>query len=206
MSTTKQQEEEEEIYAGVDVSKARLNVALRPIPECFELANDQAGIDSLVARLEEARPALVVLETTGGLERPLAAALAAAAIPVAVVNPRQARDFARATVRLAKTDRIDAEILARFGEAIRHRPRAIPGEEAREFAAILVRRSQIVDMLTAEKNRSGATTSKPVKKRIEAYIKWLEKSFRAPMTISTRRSRRALPGARTKRCCAACPG
>ena len=94
MSTTKQQEEEEEIYAGVDVSKACLNVALRPIPECFELANDQAGIDSLVARLEEARPALVVLETTGGLERPLAAALAAAAIPVASaahpIHPRSA--------------------------------------------------------------------------------------------------------------------
>lgn len=174
MSTTKPREE---IYAGVDVSKARLNVALRPTAECFELANDQAGIDSLVARLKEARPALVVLEATGGLERPLATALAAAAIPVAVVNPRQARDFARATGRLAKTDRIDAEILARLGEAIRPRPRAIPDEEAREFAAILARRRQIVDMLTAEKNRSGATTSKPVKKRIEAHIKWLEKEL-----------------------------
>jgi transposase len=175
LSTTKPREE---IYAGVDVSKARLNVALRPTAECFELANDQAGIDSLVARLKEARPALVVLEATGGLERPLATALAAGAIPVAVVNPRQARDFARATGRLAKTDRIDAEILARLGEAIRPRPRAIPDDQqAREFAAILARRRQIVDMLTAEKNRSGATTSKPVKKRIEAHIKWLEKEL-----------------------------
>jgi transposase len=175
LSTTKPREE---IYAGVDGSKARLNVALRPTAECFELANDQAGIDSLVARLKEARPALVVLEATGGLERPLATALAAGAIPVAVVNPRQARDFARATGRLAKTDRIDAEILARLGEAIRPRPRAIPDDQqAREFAAILARRRQIVDMLTAEKNRSGATTSKPVKKRIEAHIKWLEKEL-----------------------------
>ncbi len=169
------------VYVGVDVSKARLDVALRPAGDPFGVANDQAGIDSLVARLEqeEARPVttLVVVEATGGLERPLAAALAAAAIPVAVVNPRQARDFARATGRLAKTDRIDAEVLARFGEAVRPEPRAILDREAREFADILARRRQIVSMLTAEKNRSGTTRSKPVKKRIQAHIRWLEKEL-----------------------------
>jgi transposase len=171
-------QEEKEVYAGVDVSKARLDVALRPTEDRFDAPNDQAGIDSLVGRLLKARPIMVVLEATGGLERPLAAALAAAGIPVAVVNPRQARDFARATGRLAKTDKIDAEVLARFGEAVRPQPRPIPDEEAREFAAILARRRQIVEMLTAEKNRSGATAaSKPVKKRIEAHIKWLEKEL-----------------------------
>lgn len=166
------------LYAGIDVSKARLDVALCPTADHFEVANDQVGIDSLVVQLQEqARPMLVVLEATGGLERSLVAALAAAAIPIAVVNPRQARDFARATGRLAKTDKIDAEILARFGEALRPQPRPIPTEEAREFAAILARRRQIIEMLTAEKNRSGATLSKPVKKRIEAHIKWLEKEL-----------------------------
>jgi transposase len=168
---------QEVYYAGVDVSKARLDVALRPSGGRFDVTNDQAGIDSLVGRLQAACPALVVLEATGGFERPVAAALAAEGMPVAVVNPRQARDFARATGRLAKTDKIDAEILARFGEAIRPEPRPIPEQEAREFAAILARRRQIVEMMTAEKNRLGATASKPVKKRIEAHIRWLEKEL-----------------------------
>jgi transposase len=167
------------LYAGIDVSKARLDVALRPTDRLFEVANDQAGIDSLLVGLqqEQARPTLVVLEATGGLERPLAAALAAAAIPVVVVNPRQARDFARATGKLAKTDKIDARILARFGEALRPKPRPIPDEEAREFSAILARRRQIIDMLTAEKNRLGSTASKAVGKRVEAHVKWLEKEL-----------------------------
>lgn len=167
------------VYVGVDVSKARLDVASRPTGDLFEVANDQAGIDSLVGRLEAAPPALVVLEATGGLGRPVAAALAAAGIPVAVVNPRQARDFARATGRLAKSDRIDAEILARFGEAVRPQPRPIPEhQEAREFGAILARRRQIIEMMTAENNRLGSTTSKPVNKRIEAHVKWLEKELK----------------------------
>jgi transposase len=130
------------LYAGIDVSKARLDVALRPTGDHFEVANDQAGIDTLIVRLRAARPALVVLEATGALERPVAAALATAGIPVAVLNPRQARDFARATGRLAKTDKIDAEILARFAEAVHPEPRPIPDQEAREFAAILARRRQ----------------------------------------------------------------
>ncbi len=171
---------DEVLYAGIDVSKDRLDVALRPTAqeECFAFANDQAGIDSLLARLFETSPTLVVLEATGGLEHPVAAALAAAGIPVAVVNPRQVRDFARATGRLAKTDKIDAQILARFGEALRPEPRPILDQEARQFAAILARRRQIVEMITAEKNRSGATNSKPLKKRIEAHIKWLEKELK----------------------------
>jgi transposase len=165
------------VYAGVDVSKGRLDVALRPTTECFTVPNDDAGIDSLIGRLQKAPPALVVVEATGGLEYPVAAALAIAAIPVAIVNPRQARDFAKATGRLAKTDRIDAEVLAHFAEAVRPTPKAIPDEETREFSAILARRRQIVEMLTAEKNRLGAMASKPRKKRIEAHIQWLEKEL-----------------------------
>ena len=168
------------VYVGVDVSKARLDVASRPTGGLFEVADDQAGIDSLVGRLQRssAPPALVVLEATGGLERPVAATLAAAQIPVAVVNPRQARDFARATGGLAKTDRMDAEILARFGEAVRPEPRPIPDQEAQQFGAILTRRRQIIEMITAENNRLGSTTSRPVKKRIEAHVKWLEKELK----------------------------
>ena len=116
------------VYAGVDVSKERLDVFVRwgeprQKGELFDVPNDDAGIDELLARLEEVGPALVVLEATGGFERPVAAALAAAGFAVAVVNPRQARDFARATGRLAKTDLIDAESLAHFAQAVRPTPR-----------------------------------------------------------------------------------
>jgi transposase len=146
------------VYAGIDVSKGRLEVAVHPAGERFGLPNDDAGIDELVGQLGQTRPALVVLESTGGLERSLVAALAASGLAVAVVNPRQARDFARATGRLAKTDRIDAEVLAHFAEAVRPTPRAVPKEEAYVFGAILARRRQILEMLTAESNplRHGA--------------------------------------------------
>jgi transposase len=165
------------LYAGIDVSKGRLDVFVLPGREAFGVPNDDAGIDTLVAQLKEERPVLVVLEATGGFERPLAAALVASGLSVAVVNPRQARDFARATGRLAKTDRIDAESLARFAEAVRPSPRPIPDEEARAFGEILARRRQIVGMLTAENNRLMATLTKSVKQRIEAHIRWLEKEL-----------------------------
>ena len=145
--------------------------------ELFDVPNDDAGIDELLARLEEARPALVVLEATGGFERPVAAALAALGFAVAVVNPRQARNFARATGRLAKTDRIDAQSLARFAGAVRPMPRPVPDEEARVLGEILSRRRQVVGMLTAERNRLLTATAKAVKKRIEAHVRWLEKEL-----------------------------
>ncbi len=167
----------QEVYAGIDVSKGRLDASVRPTGEHFGFPNDDTGIDSLIARLEEARPTLVVLEATGGFERPVAAALVAAGLAVAVVNPRQARDFARATGRLAKTDVLDAESLARFAEAVRPEPKSLPDEEAHAFGEILARRRQIVGMLVAEKNRLGAATAKPVKRRIEAHVRWLEKEL-----------------------------
>lgn len=165
-------------YAGVDVSKGRLDAHLRPTGEAFGVANDAAGIDGLVARLVGGPPvALVVLEASGGYERPLAAALAAAGLPIAVVNPRQARDFARATGRLAKTDALDAQALARFAEAVRPEPRAVPDAEARAFGELLARRRQLVSMLTAEKNRLRTAATEPVRRRIAAHVRWLEKEL-----------------------------
>jgi transposase len=164
-------------FVGIDVSKARLDVALLPMGESFVVPNDEEGLDELLGRLEDLRPILVVLEASGRCERPVAAVLAAAGIAVCVLNPRQTRDFARATGKLAKTDALDAKVLARFAEAVRPEPRTLPDAEAREFQAILARRRQIIAMTTAEKNRLGATISKAVGGRIEAHIRWLEKEL-----------------------------
>jgi transposase len=176
--------ERTEAHAGVDVSKERLEVCVRRGREAredehtFGVSNDPAGTQTLLACLLEERPALVILEATGGFERPVAAALAAAGLPIAVVNPRQARDFARATGRLAKTDRIDAQILARFAQAVRPAPRPVPEEEAQALAEITARPRQVVGMLTAEKNRLGAAaTTKPVRGRLQAHVRWLEKEL-----------------------------
>ena len=167
-------------YVGVDVSKKRLDVAVRRggiREETFEVANDQTGIDEILARLAGARPALVVIESSGGLERAVATTLAKERLAVAVVNPRQARDFARATGRLAKTDRLDAEGLARFAEAVRPQPRALPDEETLLLGEILDRRRQIVSMLTAENNRLATVGSEPVRKRTRAHVRWLQKEL-----------------------------
>ena len=167
-----------ERYAGVDVSKARLDVTVCPTGERYSVANEPEGIDTLIGRLEEAGPPkLVVLEATGGFERPAAAALAASGIAVAVVNPRQARDFAKATGTLAKTDKIDAYVLARFAEALKPEPRTLPSEEALLLGEILGRRRQLITMLVAENNRLSAIVSAPVKRRIRAHVRWLEKEL-----------------------------
>jgi transposase len=137
------------------------------------VSNDTAGIEALVKRLSESRPALIVLEATGGVERSVTRALASAELPVVVVNPRQVRDFAKATGQLAKTDRIDAQVLARFAQAVRPALRPLPDEVSRELRAGVTRRRQITEMIVAERNRLGAA-SKPIRKRIEAHIRWLE--------------------------------
>lgn len=171
--------ESSDYYVGVDVSKERLDVAFRPTggSRCW-FANDPAGIDGLLSRLlENDHPALVVLEASGGYERPAAAALAAARLPVAVVNPRQARDFAKATGRLAKTDALDAESLAHFAEAVKPEPRALPGEEVLLLKEILDRRRQLLSMLLAENNRLSAIASEPVRRRVRAHVRWLEKEL-----------------------------
>jgi transposase len=161
------------IFIGIDVSKARLDVAVRPSGESESASNDEDGIKALVKRLGEIQPALIVLEATGGVERLVARALSSAELPVVVVNPRQVRDFAKATGQLAKTDSIDAGVLARFGEAVRPALRPFPDEVTLELRALIARRRQITEMIVAERNRlSGA--SKSVRKRIAAHIRWLE--------------------------------
>jgi len=165
-------------HVGIDVSKDRLDVCLLPGGEAFSVANDPEGIDALVERLLKERPELVVLEATGRHERPAATAIAASesGIAVAVVNPRQARDFAKATGRLAKTDKVGAEILARFAAAIEPPPSTLPDEEAQALQAILTRRRQLLGMLVAEKNRL-LMASEPMAKRVRAHVRWLEKEL-----------------------------
>jgi transposase len=161
------------IFVGIDVSKAGLDVAVRPVGNREFVANDAAGIEILLQRLRELEPALIVLEATGGVERAVTRALASAEFPVVVINPRQVRDFAKATGQLAKTDTIDAAVLARFGEAVRPALRPLPDEVTWELRAVVTRRRQITEMIVAETNRlSGA--SKGVRKRINAHLRWLE--------------------------------
>jgi transposase len=162
---------------GIDVAKDRLDVVLRPTGEYLGTTNDERGIKAVVRHLRKQEEiALVVLEATGGLEQPAAAALAFAGVPVAIVNPRQVRDFAKAVGRLAKTDRIDAAVLAHFAEAIRPEARPLANEQARELAAVLLRRRQLLAMITAEGNRVR-TAPKTVGKRIEAHLRWLRKEL-----------------------------
>ncbi len=160
------------IFIGIDVSKAQLDVAMRPTGQRESVANDKSGIKALVKRLAKIQPAWIVLEATGGLERALTHALVGAELPVVVVNPRQVRDFAKATGQLAKTDSIDADILARFAEAVRPALRPLPDALTLELRALTARRRQIIEMIGAERNRL-ATASKTVRKRIDAHIRWL---------------------------------
>lgn len=161
------------IFVGIDVSKARLDVAVRPSGQSESVSNDQAGIKALVKRLGEIHPSLIVLEATGGIERSLTRGLASAELPVVVVNPRQVRDFAKATGQLAKTDGIDAVVLARFAEAVRPALRPLPDEVTLELRALIARRRQITEMIVAERNRLSGV-SKAIRKRIDAHIRWLE--------------------------------
>ena len=165
-----------EVYVGIDVAKDWLDVAQRPGGEAWRVSSDETGIATLVKRLKGLGPALVLLEATGGLEIPAVAALAAAGLPAVVVNPRQVREFARATGRLAKTDAIDAQVLAQFGEAVQPEVRPLPDTATRELAGLVARRRQLIEMLTAEKNRLRLTTKK-VRPNIEAHIRWLEREL-----------------------------
>ena len=161
------------VFIGIDVSKAQLDIFVRPLASRESVSNEAAGIKTLVERARKLKPALIVLEATGGVERAVTRALASAELPVVVVNPRQVRDFAKATGQLAKTDTIDAEILARFAEAVRPALRALPDELSLELRALIARRRQITEMIVAESNRLSAA-SKSVSKRIDAHIRWLE--------------------------------
>lgn len=164
------------IFVGIDVSKAQLDVAIRPSGEKESFANDKVGIKALVKRLAKIEPTLIVLEATGGYERQVTQALVCADLPVVVMNPRQVRDFAKATGQLAKTDGIDADVLAHFAEVIRPELRPLPDVVTLELRALTARRRQILEMIAAENNRL-AMTSKAVGKRIGAHIRWLEQEL-----------------------------
>jgi transposase len=159
-------------FVGIDVAKAQLDIAVRPSGERWAVPNDAAGVVTLVERLQALHPTLIVLEATGGLERIATAALATAGLPVVIVNPRQARDFARATGQWAKTDALDARALAHFADVIRPTPRPLPDTQTQELRALLSRRQQLIGMRTAEQNRL-AGTSERLTQDIEAHIAWL---------------------------------
>jgi transposase len=177
------------MFVGIDVAKGELVVGVRPTGTGWTATNDVKGVAALVDQLRGLAPILIVLEATGGYELLCVAALAAADLPVVVVNPRQVRDFARATGQLAKTDRIDAEILARFADTVRPARRPIATAAAQELDALLTRRRQLLEMLGAERNRLGqvfGSGKKPVKKSLTAHIAFLERELgRADTELET---------------------
>jgi len=159
-------------FVGIDVAKAQLDIAIRPTGERWTVPNDASGVATLVDRVQTLQPTLIVLEATGGLERLVTSALATAGLPVVVVNPRQVRDFARATGQLAKTDALDARALAHFADAIRPKPRTVPDAQTQELRTLLGRRQQLVAMRTMEQNRLAGTSGR-LQTDIAAHITWL---------------------------------
>lgn len=165
------------IVVGIDVSKDRLDVAVRPSGEAFTVERNAAGLDRLIERLRALSPHLVALEATGGFETVVAAALAAAALPVVVVNPAQIRAFARAVGQRAKTDPIDAGVIAHFAEATRPVPRPLADEATQQLADLVARRRQIIEMIAAESQREKRTTMPRLRKSIRRVISMLEKEL-----------------------------
>ena len=162
---------------GIDVSKAFLDVSVYPNGNTWRVEHAPAGMAALAEELLALEPAVVVAEATGGLEMSLTAALSVAGLPVVVVNPRQVRDFARATGRLAKTDKLDAQVLAQFGAMVRPQVRPLPDAARLELRALVARRQQLLEMMTAEKNRQRRTTP-GVRHRIEVNVKWLREQLK----------------------------
>ncbi len=165
-------------FVGIDVSKDKLDVAVRPVQERVSVSNDDAGIAELRKRLKRHRGALVVIEATGGLEHGVAAALSTSGFRVAIVNPRQVREFGRAIGQLAKTDKIDADLLALFGEKVSPDPRPLPDKDLQALQALVARRRQIQEILTAERNRLGAARAPAVRQGLNKHIEWLQKQVK----------------------------
>jgi transposase len=169
--------ESSDVFVGIDVSKEWLDVSVVPSGEEWRVSYRRAHVAELVSRMNELGPARIVLEATGGYEIEIAAALSDAALPVCVINPRQSRDFAKATGELAKTDRVDARVLAEFGRSLRPPVRALPDTAARELREIMDRRGQILGALLAEKNRLERTKSKTIKTSLRSHIRYLERQI-----------------------------
>ena len=195
------------LYVGLDVAKAHLDLALRPAAAAARrFPHDEAGLSALIHYLEPLHPTLVVLEATGGYEADVAAALALAGLPVAIVNPRQVRDFARATGRLAKTDALDAAVLAQFAEAVRPEPRPLPDTAQQALTALVTRRRQLVEMLTAERNRLALAPQARIRRDLQTHIHFLEQRLKeanddlqqllraSPLWRATERLLRSVPG------------
>ena len=170
-------EKDVEIFVGIDVCKAWLDVAVHEQEETFRAGNEDVGIANLVQRMKELKPALIVLEPTGGFEMLVVAELTHAGLPAVVVNAKRVRDFARASGRLAKTDKLDAKVLAHFAAAIQPPLRSLRSEEEEQLTALLTRRKQVLDMLTVEKNRLVTVRAK-MRTDIETHIQWLSNSLK----------------------------
>ena len=165
------------LFVGLDVAKDRLDVHVRPTGETFSVSHDEPGLTAFVDRLRALAPTLIVLEATGGYEATVAAALASAGLPMAVVNPRQIRDFARATGLLAKTDTLDARVIAHFAEAIRPAARPLPDAQLQHLSELVTRRRQLIEMLGAETNRRRLTRTRTLQRRLDSHITWLEQAL-----------------------------
>jgi len=162
------------VFVGIDVSKASLDVGTDSGSQVEKFANDSCGHKALADHLCDLKPVLVVLEATGGLEIPVAGSLFEAGLPIVVINPRQVRDYAKAMNRLAKTDRIDAVVIAKFASAVKPEQKALPSKKAKLLGDIIARRRQLIGMLVAEKNRLGHATFS-LRRDIQAHIKYLQK-------------------------------
>ena len=178
-----------EKFVGIDVSKSTLDVCIEPAVQTLHVAYDEAGIKQIVVRLKEVNPTLIVMEATGGLEIRIATELASKGLPVAVINPRQARDFAKATGQLAKTDKVDAAVLAEFAKKIRPQVRPLKDADTRALNDMVSRRRQLIDMRVQETLRLGTAASKPLEKSLNKHIAWLDKRIAEIDTDLTKRLR-----------------
>ena len=191
-------------FIGIDVAKAQLDIAVRPTGARWTVPNDASGVATLVDQLQALHPTLIVLEATGGLERAVTGALATAGLPVVVVNPRQVRDFARATGQMAKTDALDARVLAHFADVIRPTPRPLPDAQTQELRALLGRRQQLIGMRTAEQNRL-AGSSERLARTLRPILPGSMRVSSRWMTTSRPCSAPARCGEKTMTCCKVSP-
>jgi transposase len=169
--------DQQQVFIGIDVSKKQLDVAIRPGNDFFQVGNDDQGITALIARLEDLKPQLILLEASGGFETLAAACLRQAGLPAQIVNPRQVREFARSTGKLAKTDKIDAGVLAHFAQLLQPPLRPWPEAQQQELAALMTRRRQLVEMVVMEKNRLGTAWSSKVRKSLQAHLHALQEQL-----------------------------
>lgn len=178
-----------EKFVGIDVSKATLDVCIEPAVQTLHVAYDEPGIKQIIARLKEVNPTLIVMEATGGLEVRIATELAGQGLPVAIINPRQARDFAKATGQLAKTDQVDAAVLAAFARAIRPQVRPLKDADTRVLDDLVSRRRQLINMRVQETLRRGTAASRLLEKSLDKHIAWLDKQITQIDTDLTQRLR-----------------